>query len=90
MKRAQKLLSSSEIIFVDSTASVECGKSTLTIMLTATKAGAIPIAVLIHNKQTASNYEKSFSLLQNKYPHCFGGKEVNNFQTKLFLLFLNL
>lgn len=79
MKRAHKLVSASEIVFVDSTASVESGKSTLTIILIGTKAGAIPIGVFMHEKQTALNYEKAFRLLQNKYPKCFGGKEVNMF-----------
>lgn len=77
MKRAHKLESSSDIIFVDSTASCESSGSSLTILLTATKVGAVPIVALIHENQTALSYAKAFSLLKQEFPNCFGDKEVN-------------
>lgn len=76
MRRAQHLESSQEIIFVDSTASCDVTKSTATVMLTATKAGAVPIAVLIHSSQTKEGYGLAFHLLKQRYPLCFGNKEV--------------
>ncbi|XP_052131953.1 uncharacterized protein LOC127751840 [Frankliniella occidentalis] len=77
MKRAQKLASSGEIIFTDSTSNVEFTQSTFTLMLTATKGGAVPIAVLIHSAQTTACYIKAYKLLKDNYPNCFGGKEVS-------------
>lgn len=50
--------------------------STLTVMITATKAGAVPIAALIHQAQTTQNYVLAFQLLREHFPNCFGGQEV--------------
>ncbi|GFQ83454.1 SWIM-type domain-containing protein [Trichonephila clavata] len=47
MKRNHPLSSSKEIIFIDSTASCETS-SIITIKLSATKVGALPLAVMIH------------------------------------------
>ena len=77
MKRAQKLLSASEIVFIDSTASVDAAQSSLTVVLVATQGGAVPIAVLIHSNQSIAGYEIAFSLLKKHYPNCFGGKSVS-------------
>lgn len=77
MKRAQLLESSSEIIFVDSTASCDTTRSTVTVMLTATAAGAVPICALLHNNQTTEGYAAAFKLLKCNYPFCFGGREVS-------------
>lgn len=79
MRRAQELLSSSEIIFLDSTSGCESTGSSFTVLVTATKAGGIPIGVLLHPYQTAENYAKAFSLLQKTVKHCFGGREVKHF-----------
>ncbi|KAL3202978.1 hypothetical protein MRX96_042189 [Rhipicephalus microplus] len=48
MRRAHNLELAREIVFVDSTASCDTTKCTATVELTATKAGAVPITVLIH------------------------------------------
>lgn len=77
MKRAQTLQSSNEVIFIDSSRSCEITSSTLTVCLTTTKAGAIPIAVLIHKDQTIENYTNAFNLLKENFPLCFGGKNVS-------------
>ncbi|KAH7981277.1 hypothetical protein HPB49_022884 [Dermacentor silvarum] len=46
MRRAQSLESSQNIVFVDSTSSCDADGSTATVLLTATKAGAVAVAVL--------------------------------------------
>ncbi len=77
MKRAQNLLSASEIIFTDTTSNVEFTQSSVTLMLTATKGGAVPNAILIHSSQSTECYTKAYNLLKSSYPKCFGGKEVS-------------
>ncbi|KAL5237136.1 hypothetical protein ACI65C_004546 [Semiaphis heraclei] len=76
MKRSQQLLSSQEIIFVDSTSSVDTTSSTVTVMLTPSKVGAIPLAILIHEGQSEQSYIRAFSLLQEHFPLCYGAKEA--------------
>ncbi|KAF0761911.1 SWIM-type domain-containing protein, partial [Aphis craccivora] len=61
MERAQKLECSQEIIFIDSTSSVDV------------TTGAIPLAILIHNGESKESYTNAFNLLQNNFPFCFGG-----------------
>ncbi|KAH9382621.1 hypothetical protein HPB48_023169 [Haemaphysalis longicornis] len=68
MRRAQLLMSSSETIFVDSTASCDTARNTVTVLLTATAAGAVPIAVMVHNSQTTDAYAAGFKLLKDNYP----------------------
>lgn len=78
MQRAQQLQCTSEIIFVDTTATCDSTSSSLTVLLTATKAGALPIADIIHENQTEEGYRRAFLLLKTTFPFCFGGKEVSN------------
>ena len=52
MRRAAELQSSTEVIFVDSTSTVESEGVSVTFMLTATQAGAVPLCVLLHNGQS--------------------------------------
>lgn len=77
MKRVQELQAAAELIFVDSTSSCERTSSTLTILLAATKAGALPIATLIHDSQTKENYITAFTLLKSTMLNCFGGNSVS-------------
>lgn len=76
MRRAQQLESARDIIFVDSTASCDETKSNVTVLLTATKAGAVPIGVLIHSSQSTCGYEVAFRLLKHHSPLCFGNAQV--------------
>lgn len=76
MQRAQKLHSSGEIIFIDSTGNVDTTCNTVTVILTVSKAGAIPIAIIIHQGVSEESYTIAFSMLKQYYPLCFGGKEV--------------
>ena len=77
MKRVQEIQPASEIIFIDSTSSVESTQSTTTLLLAATKAGAIPIGILMHKNQTTEAYTKAFDLLKTSYPKCLGDKDVS-------------
>lgn len=77
MRHAQLLESSSETIFIDSTASCDPARNTVTVLLTATAAGAVPIGVMVHNSQTTDAYAAGFKLLRDSYPFCFGGFEVS-------------
>lgn len=79
MERAQKLKCSQEIIFIDSTSSVDTTSNNITVILTPSKAGAIPLAILIHNGESEESYTNAFNLLQNNFPFCFGGNSVSNF-----------
>ncbi|XP_049522287.1 uncharacterized protein LOC119449196 [Dermacentor silvarum] len=76
MRRAQTLESAQNIIFVDSTSLCDGDGNTVTILLTATKAGAVPVAVLIHRGQSREDYRLAFELLKQKYPKCFGNNEA--------------
>lgn len=76
MKRIQSLDRAQEVIFVDSTSSIENNQPSMTVMLTASKIGALPIAALIHESQTASGYVCAMNLLKENFKTCFGGKEV--------------
>ncbi|GFS81935.1 uncharacterized protein TNCV_2497221 [Trichonephila clavipes] len=75
MKRNHHLFSSKEIIFIDSTSSCEASSSTITILLSATKVGALPLAVMIHASQSIQNYINAFQLLKMNFPQCFGGQD---------------
>ncbi|GFY31643.1 SWIM-type domain-containing protein [Trichonephila clavipes] len=79
MKRNHHLFSSKEIIFIDSTSSCEASSSTITILLSATKVGALPLAVMIHASQSIQNYINAFQLLKMNFPQCFGGQDVRRF-----------
>jgi hypothetical protein len=74
MKRTQTLATSSEICFVDSTASVTRDDISLTTLLVSTKAGGLPIAMFLHEKQSTEGYVNAFRLLEGFT--CFGGQNV--------------
>lgn len=76
MMRAQNLSCSGEIIFVDTTSTVDATHTNVTVVCTATKVGAIPLSVLLHESQTKECYYEAFTLLKVTFPKCFGGKEV--------------
>lgn len=85
MKRVQRLDRAQEVIFVDSTSSIENNQSSMTVILTASKIGALPIAALIHENQTANGYVCAMKLLKDNFENCFGGKKVI-----ISFLFINL
>jgi hypothetical protein len=76
MKRAQALPTADEFVFIDSSSSCDATQSTVTTVLVASAAGAILVAVLIHEGQSAESYETAFRLLRQHYPQCFNRREV--------------
>ena len=76
MARVQQLRTSTEQIFCDSTSSCDASQSTVTLLLSATKAGALPLAVVIHDGQSTESYTCAFQLVTEAYPMCFGGNAV--------------
>jgi len=77
MKRAHYTRAAGEIIFMDSTSNCESSQSSITPILAATAAGAVPLAILVHRSQSTKCYESGLRLLKNNFPRCFGGKDVN-------------
>ncbi|KAH8008725.1 hypothetical protein HPB51_003372 [Rhipicephalus microplus] len=65
-----------DVIFVDSTSSCDTEGNTATVLLTATKAGAVPVAVVLHSSQTRDCYRAASQLLKEKYPTCFGNNQA--------------
>jgi len=76
MTRAQTLYTADEIVFIDSSSSCDVTQSTVTMVLVASKAGAIPLAVLLHEGQSAESYQAAFAMLQQHCPDCFNGRQV--------------
>ncbi|KAK3918029.1 Chaperone protein 2 [Frankliniella fusca] len=73
MIRAQAYFTSKSIIFVDTSASCDSTHCNVTLMLTGTKAGAVPIGVLLHEAQTTESYQSAFELFNATFPNAFGG-----------------
>jgi len=84
MQRAQKLPSAKEIIFVDSTGTVDASHSNVTVISTATKIGAVPLCILMHENQTTVGYIKAFRMFKDTFPNAFGGETVSS-KLDLFL-----
>jgi hypothetical protein len=77
MKRNQNESTSKENVFVDSSASCDVLQSNVTVLSTVTKAGAVPIGILIHSHQSMESYKQAFSLFREEFPNAFGGEEVS-------------
>lgn len=77
MQRAQALDVAGDIVFIDSTSSCDTTRCTVTVVLVATSAGAVPVAVLLHNEQSTEGYLAAFKLLKDTYPLCFGNQSVS-------------
>jgi hypothetical protein len=77
MKRVQTTSLAKEVCFIDSTSHLDTTHCTLTSMSVASKAGAMPIGLLLHGQQTKDNYLLAFSLFKRIYPNAFGGEQVN-------------
>ncbi len=68
MQRAQSLPYSKDIVFSDSTASCDAHNHAITFMLTPCAVGAIPLAVIVTNRQSLNDYKAGFELAKV----CFG------------------
>lgn len=84
MARVQKSQAASELIFIDSTSSCDTTECSVTTILAASAAGAVPLAFCLHNSQTTEGYCLIFDLLKEYDPLCFGGKPVSNICKMLF------
>jgi hypothetical protein len=78
MRRVQKTAMAKEVCFIDSTSHLDTTHCTLTSMSVASKAGALPIGLLLHGQQTKDNYLLAFGLFKRTYPNAFGGEQVKN------------
>ena len=76
MKRTHSAMEASEIVFCDTSSSCDSSLTAVTVMLMATKAGAVPLAILLHSDLTKESYQSAFQLLKKRHPFCFGGKNV--------------
>ena len=76
MRRVQHLATADELIFIDSSCSCDATQTTVTTVLTASQAGALPLAILLHEGQSAESYTAAFCLLRQQLPGCFNGREV--------------
>ncbi|KAH9366836.1 hypothetical protein HPB48_000037 [Haemaphysalis longicornis] len=73
MSRTQALGTAKEMVFLDSTASCDETQSTVTVVLTATPVGAMPLAVLLHSSQSTESYKAAFDRSEAELSLCFGG-----------------
>jgi len=64
MKRAQLIDASRKIIFCDSSDSYDSLETIITILLTATKGGAMPLSILLHQGQSTESYKAAFEFLK--------------------------
>ncbi|KAJ8929993.1 hypothetical protein NQ314_017264 [Rhamnusium bicolor] len=82
MKRAHRLKTAGDIVFVDSTASCDAEHNSLTFMLTVTVAGAVPLAIIITKAQGLEDYMSVIQLVRNVLgDNAFGGQG----EPKLFM-----
>ena len=60
-----KLTKCRDVVFTDSTASVDMLNTSMTLLCVSTSIGAMPIAIAIHNKQSVSCYTKVFQFVKD-------------------------
>lgn len=65
MKRAFLEGYAEEMIFIDSSGSCDEASTCITFMFVVTKAGAVPLATVLHMAQTESNYTMAFLAVKN-------------------------
>ncbi|KAK3931300.1 putative cell division protein WhiA [Frankliniella fusca] len=76
MKRAHNAFCNKSIVFCDTSASCDSTSAHVTLMLTATKAGAVPLCVLIHEGQSEESYTTAFALFRETFPNGFCGEDA--------------
>jgi hypothetical protein len=77
MRRVHNEQFAKETLFVDTTSHLDVTNCSFTALATSTKAGAVPLGILLHAQQTTKNYQQAFELFQSKYSNAFGGENVN-------------
>lgn len=80
MRRVQQEPMAKETAFIDSTSHLDVSNCTFTSISTCTKAGAMPLCILLHGQQTTENYTQAFSLVKEHCPKAFGGNDVRLFK----------
>ncbi|KAM7300847.1 tigger transposable element-derived protein 6-like [Ixodes scapularis] len=79
----EALKAARDIVFIDSTSLCDTTKCTVTVVLVATMAGAVPLTVLLHNEHSTEGYSAAFKLLSGTDPLCFGGLSAADFALRL-------
>lgn len=74
MQRAHNLLSSGNLVFIDTTSACDAGSHSVTFILSPCQAGAVPLAVLITSGQSEEAYSTAFKLLKTQLPGAFGNR----------------
>ena len=76
MRRVHQLPSSAHIVFMDSSSSCDADNHCITFLLAPTAAGCAPLAVGITQGQSAEDYTRFLSILNDCLPkeERFGGK----------------
>jgi len=74
---------------MDSNSSCDVSMASVTVLLTATKGGAMPIG-LIYNQRTIKSYEKGFKILMDNFPLFFSGLAVSNYVIIYYVLQISL
>lgn len=80
MQRAIENISVRTSVFVDTSASVDQTNSSFTLLMAPTKAGAIPVGIVIHDSQSEESYKKGFSLLKGIWEN-IKEPEIENFMS---------
>jgi len=78
MKRAHKLQSSQDIVFVDTTSCCDSEDHYITFVLTPCAAGAVPLGIIITKQQSYNAYVAGFRLLKGAFKPSFNGKGFPN------------
>ena len=74
MKRCHTLQQASELVYMDTTASLDTLNTPLTIISTSTPVGDLPLAVILTSDETAQTFTKALDALKNIMPSdIFGG-----------------
>ena len=76
MHSVQHLATAHELIFIDSSCSCDATQTTVTTVLAASQAGALPLAILLHEGKSAKFYTAAFCLPRQQLPGCLNGREV--------------
>lgn len=79
MERAKKLKYSQEFFFLNSPYSADTTSNSITVISTPSKAGALPLAILIHDEESERSYTNAFTLLKDNFLFVLGGKSVSHF-----------
>ncbi|KAF4531085.1 hypothetical protein B566_EDAN019085 [Ephemera danica] len=81
MQRVLRTLPRRTALYIDSSASVDQTNSSLTFVLAPTKAGAVPVGMIIHDSQSEASYTTGFKLLRQLWQQIDSDPDIENFMT---------